>query len=481
MKRFISLACVALILVTILSVPVQAAEVSNNGPWVDLLDFSTINDSGSNFLMFTDSTTFTIKTPEDMPCLYVDIILYIASGAVPTSFQVHWLDNRYELNIESIGNGYYRIYGSMRYDIYSLVWFTLRTSNPTEFCYYQFCSIRVTGAQVHFNENAYASGYWGESGHKIEMVIDSASSTSRYQYIDTSSTAINSEYWFEVNFPNWKKYDYIDLVVAYRGLNITSISAYFENYGVPLTTSFVDSGVDSETYYLVTCRIDISGLSKSSDMLPCIRFTGQLAAQEVNYLQLMVCSGSIDVQRSDLYYYFRNLNLNLGNLFSTLNSTISGNFSSLQTWIQNQTSSIQTQFSQLKSSISSHFSNLNTWIDNQTSRLESAIRGDSSAGSEIIEGAQEIESGVNDIGQFEKDQQAVLDNNFNTIQASVDISSFANGFQFVLLCSNMIFEGMGDYTIVFMLPLFLGIFFFICSKVPGATRWKSRPPKDGDT
>lgn len=148
---------------------------------------------------------------------------------------------------------------------------------------------------------------------------------------------------------------------------------------------------------------------------------------------------------------------------------------------------LDTLLTKVDTTISTWGSELNTRLINQTKTMEvwfqkiaNAILGDPSSGDDLEDGSQQIQDGVADIGKFEEDQQAILDNNFDTIQSAVSITGFAASLAFVQKYTNMIFGGLGDVIIIFSMPLFLGLFFYICSRVPGATRWRPREPK-GDS
>ena len=106
---------------------------------------------------------------------------------------------------------------------------------------------------------------------------------------------------------------------------------------------------------------------------------------------------------------------------------------------------------------------------------------DSEEGQESIDdldqGSASISQGTSDIGSFEQSQQSVLDNNFATIQNAVTFTNFAAALVFVQRYANMTFDGISKYAIIFTLPLFLGLFFYLCSRIPGITRWKTPPPR----
>lgn len=120
-----------------------------------------------------------------------------------------------------------------------------------------------------------------------------------------------------------------------------------------------------------------------------------------------------------------------------------------------------------------------TWWNRFTSFMTGLFGSDKGQESldDLQQSSSSISQGASDIHAFEQSQQAVLDSGMTTIQNAVSYTSFMAALVFVQKYANMTFDGISQYAIVFTLPLFLGLFFFLCSRIPGITRWKPRPPK----
>ena len=57
------------------------------------------------------------------------------------------------------------------------------------------------------------------------------------------------------------------------------------------------------------------------------------------------------------------------------------------------------------------------------------------------------------------------------------VNSFVPALAFIGKYTTAIGNGIKDYIIVFMLPIYLGIFFFVCNRVSGVTHvslWKRK-------
>ena len=119
-----------------------------------------------------------------------------------------------------------------------------------------------------------------------------------------------------------------------------------------------------------------------------------------------------------------------------------------------------------------------TWWNRFTTFMTDLFGGDDPGVlDDLGDSSNSISSNTDQIHGFEQSQQAVLDNNFNQIQTAVTFTNFAAALVFVQKYANMTFSGISGYAIVFTLPLFLGLFFYLCSRIPGITRWKTPPPR----
>lgn len=132
--------------------------------------------------------------------------------------------------------------------------------------------------------------------------------------------------------------------------------------------------------------------------------------------------------------------------------------------------SINSGLNDLDTSINSGLNDLDTSINQGLDDLEDTISGDGTEGDELEDGSDSLSADTDSVADFEKEQQSVLDDNFEAIQNEVDFLRFSKALLFVQDCLNMAFLSMGDIRIIYGFPLFLGMFFFLCSRVPGAVR-----------
>lgn len=309
----------------------------------------------------------------------------------------------------------------------------------------------------------------------------------------------------------------------------TESKAFWEN---SVDTGEADFSGEYGNYYC-SLSVDLSGIDRTKNSSLDIVITGLYSTaigMSVKITDLV--AGLIVPDQTDAHNWVRFKNF-ISEQFTSLGSTLSTGFSNVSSWISSQTSTLKTQISTmqttlnntlttiknsvstgftnvgtwitnqtttLKNTLDTGFSNLDTWIDNQTGFIQTSLVyvretiqlgfdrvgnwfkeyfgvKDQDAIDDLSQSSGSISQGASDIHDFEQSQQDTLNTGFATIQSAVTFTNFATALVFVQKYANMTINGISDYTIVFTLPLFLGLFFYLCSRVPGVTRWKSRPPK----
>lgn len=113
------------------------------------------------------------------------------------------------------------------------------------------------------------------------------------------------------------------------------------------------------------------------------------------------------------------------------------------------------------------------------SGLQSSI--DETAPQDVQDAQQSVDDKIDSMSDFEQGQYDSIDNGVSDIQTFVvgDVGKFSKSLAFVQKYTGRIANGIQDYLIVFTLPIFIGIFLYLCSRTPGAIRaFRDRRPKD---
>lgn len=443
MKRILSLILVfALICVLVLPVTARAAE--SGSAWIELLRFGNVNGEDDNYWqMPSGEFTCWVPTPFEMRCCKVDLILTHTAGTAPTKVELRYNNNYYKLTTKSIDSTTTRVYGDIPDTFYKHLY--LRFTRPsTTTSYYEIVSCRVTQLAVQDTPlDAYARLSIGDYQCPFEAAIPGG---------ESGATGYEQ---YPIVVDDWQKYDYLTFVgsITYAALN--SVRVTIGGIGVPFEMTYCTSpstGSVSHSYawsewkyysfdesYKGTTEDEIYTFTEyNGKVLYCI--TVDLTNIDRNNTQPLMC-----------YFTF----------------LVSGDGSYLTQCVGATGSVLPADTSEV------------IWWNRFTDFMSDLFGSDD--GQESIDDLQQssssISQGASDIQAFEQSQQAVLDTGMTTIQNAVSYTSFMTALVFVQKYANMTFDGISKYAIVFTLPLFLGLFFYLCSRIPGITRWKPRSPK----
>lgn len=474
MKKSIRITALILALVMVFT-GTASADDSNVGGWINLLDYTTFFN-GTNNGSVSNGSTYTISLPYLMYVRNIDIVLYSRTAISGISVAGS------AMTVVSIGNNLYRCYGdlSARYESLDLV-FTLSSSSVVEF--YQF---NVSAASnLHYADVAIAT-YDGSS-----YAMSSSASYASVPLVD----GVVSLYC-----ANWKRYDYVDFVIrTLDGTGISSVSADINGVALPVETSILGNfdlyedatvGEMATTDQYVVIRVDLRGLDRSLLSTPYVYISG-----EFNYLYLYRCTGYVITDPvNPTLYYFQNLSNVIANCFAVLqarqdaafqdqvqfHSDMISGFQELQTSIVERIGLMDSNLASklnyiynilvsMDSHILNFMSSMESWFSTVSGKLDQLIGG-TTEGDELSQGAEDLGESVDQIQDYEQSQQAVLDISLPEIQASVAITGFTAALAFVQRYINLGWSGIGDLSIIYTMPIFIGLFFVICGRVSGRTR-----------
>lgn len=448
-----------LALVTLLSVPVSADEYDSR--WVSFLDYDTGGVNG-NYLTLTSEARLDYTLPFVVGARSFQG-LFMYNGRQPSSVYVlrEGSTNRYPCTVLNLGNGLCRFYltseaNQLNDDGFSLLFVGEGTSTVINLLEFDYSEVRST----MFAE----TGSMDVNGAVYTM----SSSTSSVSH--TYSTASGSTL---VKFysSNWKYYDYLSFFVYQTGIEIQSLTARFGTFPVPVSVDYLNSGdshaIDPRTSCMIT--IDLRGINRNKTDIPILELSGYRSTSDVNAsITLLGVTGIVEISETDPLYNFLGLFVNG---FSDSNELLAHIYD--QNVVDHE--AILGWFSEINFSLSGFRDSVDSWLSSISDKLDQLIGG-TSEGDSLSDGSQELESQAADIHDYEQSQQEVLDNNFDTIQDSVSVGRFSAAFLFVQRYINMSWLSIADFSIIYTLPFFIGIFFFICGRLPGATRPKYRPP-----
>ena len=482
MKRFLSLLLVCVLIVAVV-IPAKVHAASNESAWTELLEFTSIGTAGNNKWTMPGKTgTLKIPLPVSMRLRKVDLLILHISGDRPTAVSVTSEGSTTNLTIMNISSAITRIVGYVPAGFYKELDFKFTKATNTS-SMYEVLSCKVT--ELHQQDfSATGSVVYNDNTYQFNTEIPLASVS------DSHSRTFHA--WLS----DWQKYDYLSVSINAKDLSPLSIGVYLGNQSIPYEISmFSDSAsgytihsewveyglADGSNGYFdtqgegeswsqnnintigtrwITLNIPIDSLDRTSTQQMRITASFLQGAGNPAQVNFVNVSGGLYVaDRSNVTWWQR------------FTLYFSGLFDSLHSWITDQTVSIGNYLNSLRNSVNQGFTNVGSWFEQYFGAK------DPDAVDDLGENSDSISQDASDIHNFEQTQQVVLDTNFSTIQNAVTFTNFAAALVFVQKYTNMTFNGISKYAIIFTLPLFLGLFFYLCSRIPGITRWKTPPPR----
>ena len=222
--------------------------------------------------------------------------------------------------------------------------------------------------------------------------------------------------------------------------------------------------------YTHTFPLDIIGFN----------YTVDVSGYKLDSYDLMCCFSLLGVLKSgttNTYGFHFNC------LSACLGINVDGGDSSrgLLPWLNIQFSNVKSAIASLGTTISSQFSSLKSslgsWFSSLENKIQAAVNPPKTDAEK--EAQSNVETQVAMMDEFEEQQFSEIQNGTSQLQTDIadGVNSFVPALAFIGEYTTAIGNGIKDYIIVFMLPIYLGIFFFVCNRVSGVTHvslWKRK-------
>jgi len=336
-RKYMALLLVALLLPCCIAVPAKAAEPDNFG-WIDLLDYSSVTDTGNSF-GFSGSGSVTLDCPSEAVYVYADILVQynmFYGIDVPTITIANIYGNSVTLSGVSLGNGIYRYSGNLVEFSYSSL--TLGFSAATDFSYTAtILGCRLSSLRKNFF-NAPASGVIRFNDSSRDQAFSIDSNLYRNYAIPVVEVGLPQDYRAFVDCSDWKKYDYYTFIFECYCSNITSVSAYQGSKVLPFTVSYLNDSAFVEDPFIFTVCVDLRGVDRSSEELPQVVFTGNCYTIDIgaNGFAINSCQGEIDISYTDPEVtWLQKIKNSIDGFWKDVGAWFSGLTHTVATWGQN--------------------------------------------------------------------------------------------------------------------------------------------------
>lgn len=290
MKRYISLALAAVVLICSLAVPSYASEVESN-TYFNVLDYDTANGSGLN--SFGSGSTFVATATYTIPfkphVRYVDIVFTSADGE-PSSV----LFRGTELTLARITNRVFRAYGTVNVTGSS---YDLTFNSDTAGVSYNIISFHVS---TYSSFSYDIEGYWDLKLYQHNTTIHYVPTDEiNDRYITASGEWSNDYFESTLWSTDWRKFDYIDYYLEFEVSTLLSISAIFDDFSIPLEVSYYyPPGYHPQSIF-VNIRIDLTSLDRTKSGNPLIYISGSILSDYPNLFRVLSITGSLRTDNID--------------------------------------------------------------------------------------------------------------------------------------------------------------------------------------
>lgn len=233
LSRRLALAlALAVLLTAVVPVTAQAAEDS---AWYELLEFSTVNDSGCNWFRYSTTATVSIPTPYSMRLTKIDMLITYPDNTAPTNVEVFYNGTYYPLEMRRIDANTSRVYGAIQNNFYSDVRIRFTRGNSAT-AYLEILSCRVSQLvtqEVPAQAQVFVDNTFYSTGNNIEVAGNDISDTAYAQ--------------IRIDVSDWMKFDKLTIWGSAATLGLTSVRANVGTVSLPFEMSYIQTVATGET------------------------------------------------------------------------------------------------------------------------------------------------------------------------------------------------------------------------------------------
>lgn len=321
MKRFLVIFLVFILAFSSLVLCASASEVGSADPMIQLLDFSTLNNYGRNYVYFNLNAgvtrNFSFNLPVSSSVTYIDTVFY--SSKTPTSVKAQ----NNSLSIINLYDNTYRAYGTCAFPAN-----TVSVSLGMKFAESGTGFIEFLSFKVASGSDSFIQGYCGSS-MTLTLLSDDAGvdnlRTSKDVEPDTlgyfgtdgylgensySESVFANRGYLDIYINDSQAYDYFDINLYLTVQSIKSLSCVLDDATIPFTISYLDGSSslddiyhyadgdiivgDSRNTFFINLHLDLSNFKKT-DLRPNINISFEIDPGDGNEFYLYSIIGYADV------------------------------------------------------------------------------------------------------------------------------------------------------------------------------------------
>lgn len=250
----------------------NGVEVSaeENGNWQQVLTYSTVNDSGSNYFVVNKSATISLKLPTRTYGVWVDMLVNTSDMDI-SSVESIWSGTYTKLTTSKISNGLFRVFGRLSYHTYTELQFRFKCSGTG---YYELLSCKISSISetVLYAESFMDFTYMNWNGSTLENNSVRIYAPDTF-VADPYGEGAAAPWQACVQILDWANYDTLTVWGSVDVASLGSVRATVGNISLPVTMNYIDitTGEYAEApdlmypdyygKYLYSIEIDISDIN----------------------------------------------------------------------------------------------------------------------------------------------------------------------------------------------------------------------------
>lgn len=310
MKRIIPLLLIlALIVVQLpsfLAVPVKAAEVAQGMGWVDLLDYGYPVGYSSNMVQVHSASGSVVEVtynfPSSMMVQYVDILVNSYKGDWTVSYTGPY--GSFPLDVSYVFGDYFRITGNIRRTNASSLTLVFDFKSAD---WVNFISFRVSAGVSSSGIVPMSMNGLLDDGRVLASQTYNSSSGTVHTVWDGTTAYTPLSVFFQIDYSDWIKYDFIEIKGLFQIGQISSIIAYHGKDLIPCDVNFISDASIDINYFYVGLTLDLRNLNRAEKSNILINILGNEYIGSNSY-SIISSAGFISFPNDDPYlYYFKSI------------------------------------------------------------------------------------------------------------------------------------------------------------------------------
>lgn len=369
MKRIIILALCVALAVCALAVPASASTYEER--WTNVLDYVTVNNSGSNMLALKNGDSFKLDLTGNSIVDDIDIALRFNSNSITGVKVIRDGGLSWNLTLEPIGEGLYRAFGSCAGYSFKSLEVQIFTNKGTQVIYGELLQCHISPLHV---DSIAVGATVTKDGNVIGPSTHSGSSA--FAFSDSGD-------WFvSFSVEDWRQFDYINFGFTTKNITIGSITAKVGDRSVSVNIDSYDGDQYGSYQKMISGYLDLVGIDHAYGNTLEIYVTGTCISTAGANLWLSWLRGQIAVDSP--------------NIFALIWQSIKDGFKSVGNWLSNG-------FNSVVNAITGSFDGLKQEQADTNDKIDSIINNSPTVSTpeggeiitDIIESEQEVIGSVN--------------------------------------------------------------------------------------